>query len=117
MPRFLSQNSLIFNAFDWCQQRPIPTFANIYLKVVKQQECWQDERARETWEIEQLPEAKREEIRRRCRRKEFEGEILKTITADEEHWGEEMMREELVPKRELFLKSRVRIAEGLLTLG
>jgi len=103
---FFSQNSLIFNTFDWCQQRLILTFANIYFKVVNQQEYWQEERARETWEIEQLPEAEREEIRRIYRRKEFEGEILKTITADEEHWGEEMMREELVPKRELFLKSR-----------
>ncbi|MFQ5539256.1 MAG: VIT1/CCC1 transporter family protein [Candidatus Binatia bacterium] len=70
-----------------------------YLGARSQQEYWQVERAREIWEIEQIPDAERDEIRRIYRRKGFEGEMLedivRTITADKERWVEEMMREEL----------------------
>ncbi len=70
-----------------------------YLGARSQQEYWQEERAREIWEIEQLPEAEREEIRQIYRRKGFAGEqlegIVRTLTADQERWVEEMMREEL----------------------
>ncbi len=70
-----------------------------YLGARSQQEYWQVERARESWEIEQIPDAEWEEIRRIYRSKGFEGEMLeeivRTITADKERWVEEMMREEL----------------------
>jgi VIT1/CCC1 family predicted Fe2+/Mn2+ transporter len=70
-----------------------------YLGARSQQEYWREERDREIWEIEHLPEAEREEIRRIYRRKGFEGErlegVVQTITADRERWVEEMMREEL----------------------
>jgi len=70
-----------------------------YLGARSQQEYWLQERARESWEIEQLPDAEREEIRRIYRRKGFEGETLErivgTITTNRERWVEEMMREEL----------------------
>ena len=70
-----------------------------YLGARSQKEYWLQERAREIWEIEQLPEAERDEIRRIYRRKGFEGDTLErivgTITTNRERWVEEMMREEL----------------------
>lgn len=70
-----------------------------YLGARSQQDAWVEERKREIWEVEHLPEAEREEIRRIYRRKGFTGEILErivaTITEDENRWVEEMMREEL----------------------
>ncbi len=70
-----------------------------YLGARSQQDYWKEERAREIWEIEQLPDAEREEIRRIYRQKGFEGGTLElivgTITSDQERWVEEMMREEL----------------------
>ncbi|MBI4524167.1 MAG: VIT1/CCC1 transporter family protein [Deltaproteobacteria bacterium] len=70
-----------------------------YLGARSQQDYWKRERARETWEIEHLPEAEREEVRRLYRRKGFEGETLErivaTITSEEKRWVDEMMREEL----------------------
>jgi VIT1/CCC1 family predicted Fe2+/Mn2+ transporter len=70
-----------------------------YLGARSQQDFWREERAREIWEIEQIPHAEREEIRRHYRRKGFEGELLehivRTITSDKERWLDEMMREEL----------------------
>ena len=70
-----------------------------YLGARSQQEYWREERRRESWEIENLPEAEREEVRRLYRRKGFEGEALEraveTITSDKGRWLEEMMREEL----------------------
>lgn len=70
-----------------------------YLGTRSQQDYWREERARETWEIEHLPEAEREEVRRLYQHKGFEGEtlerVVETITADKRRWVEEMMREEL----------------------
>lgn len=70
-----------------------------YLGARSQQDYWTRERSRETWEMEHLPEAEREEIRRLYRRKGFEGEtlehVVETITSDKDRWLDEMMREEL----------------------
>jgi vacuolar iron transporter family protein len=70
-----------------------------YLGARSQRDFWREERDREVWEIEQIPEAEREEIRRHYRRKGFYGELLENavqlITSDKERWLEEMMREEL----------------------
>lgn len=70
-----------------------------YLGARSRQDFWREEREREIWEIEQIPEAEREEIRRHYRHKGFEGELLErivaTITSDKQRWLDEMMREEL----------------------
>ncbi|HEY3304273.1 MAG TPA: VIT1/CCC1 transporter family protein [Candidatus Binatia bacterium] len=70
-----------------------------YLGARSRQDFWREERAREIWEIEQIPDAEREEVRRHYRRKGFEGETLErivgTITSDKQRWLDEMMREEL----------------------
>lgn len=70
-----------------------------YLGARSQQEYWEQERTRELWEVEHLPDAEREEIRRLYQRKGLEGETLErvvaTITSDKDRWVEEMMREEL----------------------
>ncbi len=70
-----------------------------YLGACSQQDFWVEERKREIWEIEHIPQAEREEIKRLYQRKGFEGEILeqivRTITSDKERWLDEMMREEL----------------------
>lgn len=70
-----------------------------YLGARSQQEFWSQERSRESWEIDNLPEAERDEVRRLYRRKGFEGEALEhavaTITSDKGRWVDEMMREEL----------------------
>jgi vacuolar iron transporter family protein len=70
-----------------------------YLGARSQRDFWREEREREMWEIEQIPEAEREEIRRHYGRKGFTGELLegavRLITSDKERWLDEMMREEL----------------------
>ena len=88
-----------------------------YLGARSQQDAWAEERQREIWEVEQLPEAEREEIRRIYQRKGFEGEILErivaTITADKERWVDEMMREELGIQEERIAP----LASGLVTFA
>ncbi len=70
-----------------------------YLGARSQQEYWLEERKRELWEIENLPQAEEEEIRRIYQHKGFEGDTLErivgTITSDKQRWVDEMMREEL----------------------
>jgi len=88
-----------------------------YLGARSQQDAWSEERKREIWEVEHLPEAEREEIRRIYRRKGFTGEILErivaTITEDEQRWVEEMMREELGIHEERITP----VASGAVTFG
>jgi len=98
-----------------------------YLGLQSQQEAWREERRREIWEIEHLPQAEREEIRRLYRGKGFKGEtlerIVETITADKQRWLEEMMREELgiqeqgvAPLRSGLVTFAAFVAAGLLPL-
>jgi VIT1/CCC1 family predicted Fe2+/Mn2+ transporter len=70
-----------------------------YLGGRSQQDFWVKERAREMWEIENLPQAEQEEIKQIYSHKGFTGEILTRIvahlTADKQRWADEMMRAEL----------------------
>ena len=88
-----------------------------YLGARSQQEYWQGERKREIWEIERLPQAEREEIRRIYRHKGFEGgtleRIVETITTDKKRWVDEMMREELGIHEEKITP----LATGIVTFG
>lgn len=88
-----------------------------YLGGRSQQDYWIEERRRELWEIENLPQKEREEIRRLYKLKGFEGEMLEriveTITADKERWANEMMREELGIQEERVAPFR----SGLITFA
>jgi VIT1/CCC1 family predicted Fe2+/Mn2+ transporter len=70
-----------------------------YLGGRSQQDFWMKERAREMWEIANLPEAEREEIKQIYIHKGFTGEtldrIVAHITSDKGRWADEMMRAEL----------------------
>jgi len=70
-----------------------------YLGGRSQQDFWIKERAREMWEIKNLPEAEQEEVKQIYSHKGFTGEILARIvahiTADKQRWADEMMRAEL----------------------
>lgn len=82
-----------------------------------QLEYWREERKRELWEIEHLPQAEQEEVRRLYQRKGFGGqtleEIVRTITSDKQRWVEEMMREELGIQEERVAP----LMSGLVTFG
>lgn len=88
-----------------------------YLGARSQGEYWEEERRRETWEIEHVPEAEREEVRRLYGRKGFEGDTLEkivaTLTSDKERWVDEMMREELGIQEDKMAP----FASGLVTFG
>ena len=70
-----------------------------YTSSVSQRDYYQAERARESAEIETMPEAERQEIREIYATKGFTGELLErvvdTITANRESWMATMMDEEL----------------------
>jgi vacuolar iron transporter family protein len=70
-----------------------------YLSTKSEQDNYRKHRRTEYWEVDNTPEAEREEIREIYRKKGFSGEILETIvqtiTADRERWVDEMMQEEL----------------------
>jgi vacuolar iron transporter family protein len=70
-----------------------------YLSTKSEKDYVKKERERETWEVDNVPEGEREEIRVIFRKKGFEGKDLeravKIITSDKKRWVDTMMHEEL----------------------
>jgi len=70
-----------------------------YLAQKTDQETYHKLRQKEYWEVENLPEIEREEIREIYARKGFQGESLNTavdiICSDKDRWVDEMMKYEL----------------------
>ena len=70
-----------------------------YLSSKSDHENYIRHRNTEYWEVDNLPEVEKEEIREIFREKGFEGELLeevvKVITADKDRWVNVMMKEEL----------------------
>lgn len=70
-----------------------------YTSTLAEADYYRLEREKEAWEIENMPEKERQEIRSIYQKKGFEGEILetivKTITKDKTTWLNVMMNDEL----------------------
>jgi vacuolar iron transporter family protein len=70
-----------------------------YTSTVSERDYYQAERARESREIDTVPEVEREEIRKIYADKGFAGDLLErvveTITANRDRWLQTMMSEEL----------------------
>ena len=70
-----------------------------YLSNKSELENYEKHKKAEYWEVENIPESEREEIREIYRAKGFEGDLLEevvgVITADKDRWVDTMMKEEL----------------------
>lgn len=70
-----------------------------YLSTKSEQENYDKHKAVEYWEVDNLPEKERDEIREIYAAKGFEGELLEQvvakITEDKDRWVDVMMKEEL----------------------
>ncbi len=70
-----------------------------YTSTRSQADYYQSEKERERWEIENLPDHEKEEVRQIYKKRGFEGELLeaivKKITSNKEVWLDLMMSEEL----------------------
>ena len=70
-----------------------------YLSTKSEKQKYEKHKAVEYWEVDNLPEKEREEIREIYESKGFKGELLEqvvdTITADKDRWVDVMMKEEL----------------------
>lgn len=86
-----------------------------YLSNKSELENFQKHERIEHWEVENLPEQEREEVRNIFKAKGFEGELLEqvvdVITEDEERWVDVMMKEEL----EMIKQVKSPFAMGLVT--
>lgn len=75
-----------------------------YLSTKSVKENYQKHQKIEYWEVDNIPEKEKEEIRDIYRTKGFEGQILdeivETITADRDRWVDVMMKEELLMSEE-----------------
>ena len=70
-----------------------------YLSSKSNKDNYRKHRQIEYWEVENMPELEREEIREIYRAKGFSGDLLervvKVITSDKDRWVNDMMKEEL----------------------
>jgi VIT1/CCC1 family predicted Fe2+/Mn2+ transporter len=70
-----------------------------YLSTKSEKDVYEKHKETEYWEIENMPEVERQEIREIYAAKGFEGELLEqvvdTICADKDRWVDVMMKEEL----------------------
>lgn len=86
-----------------------------YLSTKSEQENYDKHKRIEYWEVENLPEKEKEEIREIYAAKGFRGELLKqvveVITADKDRWVNVMMKEEL----EMIQEKKSPIAMGGVT--
>ncbi|MCB0571437.1 MAG: VIT1/CCC1 transporter family protein [Phaeodactylibacter sp.] len=75
-----------------------------YLSAKSQHDNFEKHRRIEYWEVDNIPETEREEIREIYRNKGFKGELLEqvvdVITADRDRWVDVMMKEELAMIKE-----------------
>ena len=86
-----------------------------YLSNKSDLENFQKHERNEYWEIDNIPEQEREEVRQIYRDKGFEGELLEkvvdVITEDKDRWVDVMMKEEL----EMMKQLKSPFAMGLVT--
>ena len=70
-----------------------------FLSTKSEKQKYEKHKAIEYWEVDNLPEKEREEVREIFEAKGFSGELLEqvvdTITADKDRWVDLMMKEEL----------------------
>ncbi len=75
-----------------------------YLSTKSEKENYKKHQSIEYWEVENLPEKERDEIREIYANKGFSGaileEIVETICADKDRWVDVMMKEELMMSEE-----------------
>jgi VIT1/CCC1 family predicted Fe2+/Mn2+ transporter len=86
-----------------------------YLSAKSEKEMFIKNQIKEYWEVENLPDSEREEIREIYRKKGFSGSLLEKvvnkITSDKDVWVDLMMKEEL----EMTRQSKSPFAMGLVT--
>lgn len=86
-----------------------------YLSAKSEKQNYEKHKQIEYWEVDNLPEKEREEIREIYEAKGFKGELLEqvvdTITADKDRWVDVMMKEEL----EMAVETKSPLAMGSVT--
>ncbi len=86
-----------------------------YLSTKSQRDNYEKHKAVEYWEVDNLPEVEKQEIRDIYAAKGFEGELLEqvveVITADKDRWVDVMMKEEL----EMIPENKSPFAMGAVT--
>jgi VIT1/CCC1 family predicted Fe2+/Mn2+ transporter len=86
-----------------------------YLSTKSEQANYEKHKKVEYWEVDNMPEVEREEVRDIYRAKGFEGDLLEqvvdVITADKDRWVSEMMKDEL----EMMEEKKSPIAMGAVT--
>lgn len=86
-----------------------------YLSTKSEQESYNKHKKIEYWEVDNIPEKERQEIREIYQEKGFEGELLEKvvdkITEDKDRWVDVMMKEEL----EMTPESKSPFGMGLVT--